>query len=115
MLMNPETEKDFETSFKQALRADPEVFVIGGHADGKASAFIEDAVKTGHTVFTEVPRINAQVMALLPIREAFPAEYAYCRDLVLEQPGSRLPRSVRRKIGFPKKAIGINYPSKEGK
>lgn len=110
MIFSPETEAECKAVIESALRRDPQVFVIGGCEDRPASVrMIEES---GTPVFVERPRLNPDVVALLPIRMKSPARYAYCRDLLLEKPGSKLPRSIERIKQKSVNSIGINWPDR---
>ena len=110
MILNPKTSKQYTDAIHSALRADPETLVIGNSSESDEAATV--AVETGMPVQYENCPVTERWLDAMRVRASSPARYAYYRDLILNKPGSTLPRLNSRVKLAPQnpKIIAINRP-----
>ena len=108
MLFNPVTEGDFVEVLNGIGRRDAKVVVVGRSLSLPESAdFLKDS---GHEVYVEAAHLTPQLLRLYTAKTGSPARHEYCRHLLVNKAGARLPRPKKySQIAFHGIA-GVNQP-----
>lgn len=94
------------------LKRDPEILVIGKNTEGASRAvalpIVSGAPKVTHA-YANIAIYRKMILDFSGLRDASPAMYQVCRDVINRDQNAALPRGMDRRIAKSSRQVTITY------